>query len=445
MNKISIILLAGGSSSRFKPLKEKNLYKFIGKSLIQWQLEQLKQYPIENIIIITNQNNNEQISTEVKKYKFSKIITLIQKGDGQSGAVTTALNNIKNPQDILIINMNDIFTNKLFEDFFKKLPKLQKLKHNMLTGYHIKEYFPGGYLVVKSGNIVKVIEKPGEGNEPSNYVRIVFDYFHNSHLLQQALEKAKSQNDDVYEIALSNMMSKGEIFEMLEYKEFWGTIKYPWHVLNLMNYFLGQITKPKISKNVLIAKSAKINGNVIIEDGVKIFDNAVINGPVYIGRNAIIGNNALVRDSIIGDNSVIGFASEVARSYLKSNVWLHMNYIGDSIIEDNVSFGSTSLTANFRLDESMIKVNVKGEKINTKLTKLGAIIGSNVRIGVEVKTMPGIKIGSNSIILPGIILSQDIKEDSFVKSTNGKLGLKITKNKLNIKNLKRDKLKKQLN
>ena len=192
---------------------------------------------------------------------------------------------------------------------------------------------------------------------------------------------------------------------------------------------------------MVIAETAKVNGNVIIESGVKIFDNAVINGPVYIGKNCIIGNNALVRSSMLGDDCVVGFSSEVARSYLRSKVWLHMNYLGDSIIEDNVSFGSTAHTANFRLDEGTIKVNIKGEKIDSGLTKLGAIIGSNVRVGTAVSIMPGIKIGRGSFIGAGLVADEDVADGKFVYYKQEK---QIKDNNVDISRVSRENLKKKI-
>ena len=71
------------------------------------------------------------------------------------------------------------------------------------------------------------------------------------------------------------------------------------------------------AKKVEIAKSATIRGeNVYLEDGVRIMDNAVIIGPAYIGKNTIIATNAMVRGSHIGADCVIGFGTEVARSYV---------------------------------------------------------------------------------------------------------------------------------
>lgn len=430
MNYPTTILLAGGSSSRFAPLAEKNLFKFLGKSLVERQIELLVSKGAEKIVIITNENNFEEIKAEASIVDPS-VEVFVQVGEGQAGAVKTGLEKGNIEAEVLIMNANDIFDEILFDTLRKQILGGAS---NFLVGKKVDKYFPGGYLVVEDGKVEKVVEKPGEGNEPSEFVRIVFDYFRSGKKLLDEINNAKSKEDDVYEVALSNMMESGEEFGMIEYDGVWETIKYPWHVLSMMEYYLSQIQKRKISKSAKIAKTAVINGNVIIEDGVKVFDHAVINGPAYIGKNSVIANGALVRDSIIGENCVVGFATEVARSYVSDDCWFHTNYVGDSILGENVSMGSGAVTGNLRLDEGEIGVRVKAEKVMTGRNKLGNIIGSNVRIGINASLMPGIKIGSNSVVGAAVLLCEDLNDGKYI-AINAEIDVK--ENKLNIEDLKR--------
>ena len=148
---------------------------------------------------------------------------------------------------------------------------------------------------------------------------------------------------------------------------------------------------------------------------VKIAKTAKIEGPCFIGDNTIIGDFALVRQSHIGKNCLIGAYSEVTRSYLGNNVFLHRNYIGDSVLADNVLFGAGAVTANFRFDQQTIKSQINGKKLDTNLTKLGAIIGEGAKIGVNSTLLPGIKIGSKTYIAPGHTISEDVKDKMFVR------------------------------
>ena len=162
-----------------------------------------------------------------------------------------------------------------------------------------------------------------------------------------------------------------------------------------------------------------INGVVYIGKHVVIGDFAKIAGPCYIGDNTIIADYALVRESHIGRNCLIGSSSEVARSYLGDNVMLHRNYIGDSVLANNVLCGAGAVTANFRFDEKEVYSFVKKNKINSGLKKLGAIVGTNTKIGVNSTIYPGVKIGSEVLIAPHEVIKQDVGDNLFYMNGAG--------------------------
>ncbi len=186
----------------------------------------------------------------------------------------------------------------------------------------------------------------------------------------------------------------------------------------------GEVTGDLLgAEQVIVHRSGRVRGNVTapricIEDGAKVFDHAVIQGPAYIGKNCIVTNNSLVRESHLGAGCVAGYSTEIARSFLADGVWTHTNYVGDSVIGRNSSFGSGTVTGNLRLDEKEIPVSVgSGEsatKVNSGTNKLGSIVGENVRVGINVSLMPGVKIGNNSFIGAGITVWQDVPDSMFV-------------------------------
>jgi bifunctional UDP-N-acetylglucosamine pyrophosphorylase/glucosamine-1-phosphate N-acetyltransferase len=92
-----------------------------------------------------------------------------------------------------------------------------------------------------------------------------------------------------------------------------------------------------------------------------------------------------------------------------------MSYVGDSILGHNVSLGGGTSLGNLRFDEEEIISMVKDEKIATGLRKFGSIIGNNCRTGVNTSILPGIKIGENSLLSAGLVIDQDIPNNSFVK------------------------------
>ena len=141
---------------------------------------------------------------------------------------------------------------------------------------------------------------------------------------------------------------------------------------------------------------------VVLGEGTVVEEGALIKGPAIIGKNAFIAHGAYIREgAIIGDNVKIGHSVEVKNSVILNNTSVaHLNYVGDSIIGNNVNIGGGAIIANFRLDGQTIKIKHNGEEIETNLKKFGAIVGDNSKIGVNCVLNPGTIISKNSRVFP---------------------------------------------
>lgn len=396
------IILAGGVGNRMSPIeKDKCLLKFSGKELLLHQMEKMRKAGIKEFIIVCNPENE----TEIRKLAGKSAEYAVQK---EAKGMADALLSIKElPEEALVININDIIEEKGYRDV------LESKGDFVALGYEVSKYFPGGYFVIEGSSVKGIVEKPGEGKEPSNLVNVVVHLHRKLRDFAGYIRKVNTSRDDRYEVAMDSMIKAGYDFRVVRYKGFWTAIKYPWSILGAMNFFL-KSSKGSVSQKAQIAKSAVIDGNITIEDGARICENAVIRGNCYIGKNAIIGNNALVRDSMIGEKSIIGFCTEVARSYIAENTMAHISYIGDSVVMDNCNFGAGTITANWRFDGKEVKVNVRGERISTGMEKFGCIMGSNSRTGINSSIMPGVKIGNNAIIGPGVLVMKDIDDNKRI-------------------------------
>lgn len=420
------LVLAAGRSRRVKPIEDKNFLKFAGKTLIEHQLDTLVRTGLDDIIIVAGAHNIEKLSEIALKYS-AKIVEQKNLDEGMSGAVLATEELIKD-ETLLIMSSNDVLGKQAFESM-QKAAKSDSDAY--LLAYEVDTYFPGGYLQLDGDKITNIIEKPGEGNEPSNYVNVVLHMYKNPSTLFDALKTSDSDEDDRYEVAIDKLM-KELTFEAVRYDGFWQPVKFPWHILDLMQFSF-KIMGSRIADDAEVSDKAIINGSVIIESGAKIFDNALIQGPAYIGKNSVVATNALVRESMIGDNCVVGFSSEIARSFVGDDCWFHSNYVGDTVMGNNNSFGAGAVCANLRLDEADIGIS--------KRNKLGPVLGDNIRVGVNTSIMPGIKIGSNTMITSGIVIGEDIDAKKFV---NGKYQLFIKDNRATLDENAREEMKKKL-
>lgn len=438
MKNLQVIILAGGEGKRFWPLTtNKVLIKFLGHSLISHLFDQVLSLKPEKIIVVANPNNQAAITKKAKRKKINVLTALQKEPRGMANALLAA-KDLLEPHPLLVLNGDDYFQTDLLKRVVESGTRKNQL---VLAGYETKKYFPGGYFVLKNNRVTGMKEKPGEGKEPSSFVRLVVDFFPSALTLLKVLETVKSNQDDLYEVTLDKLIKGQGGAEFIPYKGFWGHLKYPWHVLEMMTIFLDEQSEKLKGADVYISPKATIEGKVFLSPGVKVFEGAKIKGPAWIGKETIIGNNVLVRESQIGKNCVIGYNTEIVRSYVGKDCWFHCNYVGDSVLEANVSFGSGARTANLRLDEAEIAVKKGKEKINTGREKLGAIVAQGTRVGINASLMPGVLIAQDSFVGPGVVLNQNLKANSFCTL---KQNLSVGRNQKKASLAQRDKFKKKI-
>jgi len=251
--------------------------------------------------------------------------------------------------------------------------------------------------------LIGIIEKPGPGKRPSDLVNLVFHWFKKPSDFIETLTSTQSTGDDVYEQALSAFI-KQNIVSYLPYEGDWQAVKYPHMIHQLTQLFLNSKLQTETSSSARIHPTATIEGPVFIDKHVVIEAGAVIKGPVYIGENTIIGNHTLIRNSIIESDCIVGFGSEIARSYIGPGCKLHHNFIGDSVLEKDVNPSYGTCFANLRLDNQPISISYPQGKVQTNLNKFGAVVASQVFLGVNCSVMPGTTIGCQAQAYPGQII-----------------------------------------
>lgn len=176
-----------------------------------------------------------------------------------------------------------------------------------------------------------------------------------------------------------------------------------------------KITENRISDKAQISKMVEMVGPVWIEEGVVIHPFSVIVGPTYIGRGTTIGNFTQIRESLVGQDTLVGERTSIVRSVLGDRCKFHINYLGDSLLAEDVDMGGRTSTANLRLDRSTVKSTISGIRVDTGLQRLGVITGKNTIFGGNCVLMPGVKIGTNCIVGPRSILYEDLADNMRCK------------------------------
>ncbi len=405
------VILAAGESSRFWPLNQRNksLTKIMGKPLIWYTIEGLKGAGIKDIIVV--QGPKKDIEEELKNYNLGTSIRYIiqPKPKGMGNALSQAKDFLENQFFSLDCTR--------FEagNFLKPLLKKQKLSGVNLILLGAKTDNPQIYGIfgLEGDKIKEVVEKPAKGKEPSNIKNVVVQLLPKEFLdfIQRVPEKTYS-----FEDALS-LYAKEKDVRVVMIGEEPPSLKYPWHLFEIVKSLIDKYLKSQIAESAKISKNVIIEGKVHIGENTKILENAVIKGPCYVGDNCIIGNNALVREyTNLEDNVMIGANAEVTRCIFQKDVHIHSGYFGDSIFGKGCRVGAGTVTANVRIDREEVKSVVKGEKIGTGLNSLGVIMGENSKTGINCSFMPGILIGSNCVVGPKSVVSENIGDNTVFYS-----------------------------
>lgn len=139
---------------------------------------------------------------------------------------------------------------------------------------------------------------------------------------------------------------------------------------------------------------AKIGANCIIRDYGIVYSN------VILGNNVRTGHHFLIREyTSVGDNTVIGTGVVIeARCKIGSNVSIQSDvYLStNTIIKDNVFIGPRAVFIN---DKYMGRGEVR---------LVGPRVERGARIGANSTILPEIKIGKDSLVGAGAVVTKNV-------------------------------------
>lgn len=148
--------------------------------------------------------------------------------------------------------------------------------------------------------------------------------------------------------------------------------------------------------------SFRRTGAVAVHRSAVVHESAVLTGPAIVSAGCRIGPGALLRAGTWLDEEVtIGPHSEIKGSLIFArSAAAHRNYVGDSILGQDVNLEAGAVLANHfneRTDKRVF-VRLDGRTAATRLTKFGAVLGDGTRIGANAVTTPGTLLPPRSVV-----------------------------------------------
>lgn len=210
----------------------------------------------------------------------------------------------------------------------------------------------------------------------------------------------------------------------------------PWHIMEACYKTVWEetaaLTANKLADGASIDPSAQIKGFVQLGKNSRIGRNVIINGSVIVGDNTVIDNGAIIDgDAVIGNNvqianycyieggSTIGNRCKVLHAaefdgVLFDGAYLYHYMEIHGLLGKNVDIGASCVCGTLRFDNKASRHTVNGRKETPRFCANATYIGDHSRTGVNCTFYPGVTIGCNVAVGPGVVVTEDIPSNEVV-------------------------------
>ncbi|MFC1989138.1 bifunctional sugar-1-phosphate nucleotidylyltransferase/acetyltransferase [Chloroflexota bacterium] len=398
------VILAAGEGSRMRPLtysRPKVMLPVANKPILEHLLVEIAKAGIRELIFIVGYHDEQVRGYFGSGDKWGVKIDYCsqRKQLGTADALNMARGLVSG--NFLMIN-GDVIVG---QDDISNLANAKDITMSVVEVEYTEDL---GTVELKEGKVVQIYEKV---EKPSSHIANAGLYLFTPDIFAAISQTSESLRGE-YEItdSLQMLIDQGCLISSRKI-DYWLDLSYPWDLLSANKSLLDGIEAQNMGE---VEENVVMNGAVAIGKGTVVRSGSYVIGPVVIGQDCEIGPNCYIRPhTSIGNGCHIGGAVEIKNSIIMNGSKIpHHNYVGDSVIGERCNLGAGTKIANLKLDEKNILVAGK----NTRMRKLGAIIGDEVKTGINACINVGTIIGNNTQIGPGSIASGVISPDSKIFS-----------------------------
>ncbi|MFH1056518.1 MAG: bifunctional sugar-1-phosphate nucleotidylyltransferase/acetyltransferase [Candidatus Micrarchaeota archaeon] len=405
---MDFVILAAGKGERLWPITNhipKTMVRLLKKPLLDWIVESV--YDKASKIVIVVGFKKEAVMEHFSKSRFAdKIVFAVQEEQkGTAHALLQAKPFVKG--DFMVLNGDNFFDPRFCDSFLSKT----KTGEWFLVGKRVADKSSYGELISEGGFLERIEEKTGvqePGVANTNTAFLPQEFFP---ILETLPASARGEFE--FTDALSVFARKNKI-RVLEFEGYWNDVGYFWNYLDASEFACENLLEDK--REGTIEPGVVVKGKLHLGKGSMVRAPSRIEGPVFIGENSIVGPNSFLRTgAVVEDNCHVG-SSELKNSILMSRSNApHFNYVGDSVVCEDVNLGAGAITANLRFDNKIVFAEVKGKNVSSGKAKLGCVIGSGTKIGINVSITCGKIIGSDCKIYPRVFVKENVPDGTVVQ------------------------------
>jgi len=409
------VIITAGEGTRMRPLtlnRPKTMLMVGGKPILQHNVEALQKAGISEITMVVGYKKNVIIDYFGDGSLFGVKINYVEQDERLGTAHAIGKTSEVIDEDFVVLNGDILVDPQLIVDLIEKYNSKNYAKA-VLVLTEVEDPTLYGVVELENDEIKRIIEKPSLKDAPSNLINAGIYLFDQD--IFNAIDRTDKSERNEYEItdSITHHINNGLVVLGHKSRKKWIDIGRPWELLEVNEELLKDL-KGKIDGR--IEKGVTIEGNVVIGKDSIIRSGSYIQGPIFIGDGCDIGPNCYLRKySSIGNNVRVGNAVEIKNSIIMDNTNVnHLSYVGDSVIGENCNIAAGTNIANLRFDDETVKIDVKGEKIDSNRRKMGVIFADGVKTGINTSFNPGVKVGENSAISAGAIIHKDIPSKMLV-------------------------------
>lgn len=206
----------------------------------------------------------------------------------------------------------------------------------------------------------------------------------------------------------------------------------PWHVLEanarMAAWLTDRLEEDSLAPTARIEDGADVHGHIVLGEGACIGKRVVVDGNLIVGQNTTITNGAIlqggnvigdassVRDyclvnarAVVGSNCVVGHGAEIDGVMFDGSYLYHYCEIS-GLVGASVDIGAATVCGTLRFDDGNAEHRVCGRREHPLVEANATYFGDHSRTGVNVITMPGVKIGVYSCVGAGIVVYEDVPD-----------------------------------
>jgi UDP-N-acetylglucosamine diphosphorylase/glucosamine-1-phosphate N-acetyltransferase len=155
-------------------------------------------------------------------------------------------------------------------------------------------------------------------------------------------------------------------------------------------------------------------GPIKLDQGCRVSGPARLVGPLHLAWDSWILGGSVSTSSIgpvckvhgeVSDSVMLGWSNKA-----------HAGHLGHALLGRWVNLGADTSNSDLRNDYGTVKVHVGGDRMDTGITKLGAMVGDHVKTGIGTLLPTGAIVGAGTQIATGGLAPSFIPPLSWVTS-----------------------------